>query len=323
MLRVMVAEKRSIWRSREGTAPRMTARSSSNVGSRIRSASSSTRKRVFLNDLWMLGSMRMSSARRPGVATTTWGRCTRSMACCRWSRPPTTTSASRVIPAPRALNWSQIWNASSRVGVSTRAYTPKGSRASFWRIGITKAAVFPEPVWAHPMTSRPARVAGIVFTWTCGGAGGGEFPAGPGWGPWRAAAQGFQGAGALASELGRRLTGVGFVIARVRSTLSSHSETPRPRNVAASSSATPATSVPSSLPEDPAAFPVSALAGSSFASSFRLSLPSACSPPSLPGSPPSRDGFTAFLPVPACRAEESGDYRLLDGNKQKIVLQSG
>ena len=51
--------------------------------------------------------------------------------------------------------------ASHLVGVSTSAKTPKGSAASFCRIGRAKAAVFPLPVWAVPSTSLPARMAGM------------------------------------------------------------------------------------------------------------------------------------------------------------------
>lgn len=52
------------------------------------------------------------------------------------------------------------------VGVSTRAKTPKGSLASFWRIGRAKAAVLPLPVCAVPSTSLPARMAGMHPFWT-------------------------------------------------------------------------------------------------------------------------------------------------------------
>jgi hypothetical protein len=52
-----------------------------------------------------------------------------------------------------------------RVGVRTTAHTPKGSLLIRWRIGRAKASVFPEPVWAIPMQSRPARMAGIQPAW--------------------------------------------------------------------------------------------------------------------------------------------------------------
>lgn len=58
---------------------------------------------------------------------------------------------------PRASNCSEIWKASSLVGVSTRANNRWGVSSSAWRIGKAKAPVFPEPVSASPMTSLPAR----------------------------------------------------------------------------------------------------------------------------------------------------------------------
>lgn len=42
---------------------------------------------------------------------------------------------------------------------------PYGSTDSFWRIGITKASVFPEPVLAAPMISRPSIAGGIQWYW--------------------------------------------------------------------------------------------------------------------------------------------------------------
>lgn len=47
------------------------------------------------------------------------------------------------------------WNP-NLVGVRTRANTPWGSSASFWRIGNANAAVFPLPVFAQPMQSLPS-----------------------------------------------------------------------------------------------------------------------------------------------------------------------
>ena len=35
----------------------------------------------------------------------------------------------------------------------------------FWRIGSTKAAVLPVPVWAQPTTSRPASTRGMACSW--------------------------------------------------------------------------------------------------------------------------------------------------------------
>lgn len=58
---------------------------------------------------------------------------------------------------PRASNCSEIWKASSLVGVSTRANNRWGVSSSACRIGKAKAPVFPEPVSASPMTSLPER----------------------------------------------------------------------------------------------------------------------------------------------------------------------
>lgn len=58
---------------------------------------------------------------------------------------------------PSASNCSEIWKASSLVGVRTRANNRWGTSSSAWRIGKAKAPVFPEPVSASPMMSLPAR----------------------------------------------------------------------------------------------------------------------------------------------------------------------
>jgi hypothetical protein len=42
-----------------------------------------------------------------------------------------------------------------RVGVRMSANIPYGSSDHFWRIGAAKAIVFPEPVLAPPIQSRP------------------------------------------------------------------------------------------------------------------------------------------------------------------------
>ena len=60
---------------------------------------------------------------------------------------------------------SAICAASSRVGVTTSArMAPRGlsSAASCCRMGSTKPAVLPVPVWAQASTSRPASAGGIT-----------------------------------------------------------------------------------------------------------------------------------------------------------------
>lgn len=46
------------------------------------------------------------------------------------------------------------------MGARTHAKRPLGSSHSFCRIGRAKAAVFPEPVEATPMMSRPWSASG-------------------------------------------------------------------------------------------------------------------------------------------------------------------
>ena len=89
------------------------------------------------------------------------GLATKSFACLSISMPPTTTVMRRCTAEPRARNCSASWNASSRVGVTTSAKTPKGCSASRCRIGRAKAAVFPLPVSSMPSTCRPSSTGGM------------------------------------------------------------------------------------------------------------------------------------------------------------------
>mmetsp|Transcript_79926 Transcript_79926/g.117086 ORF Transcript_79926/g.117086 Transcript_79926/m.117086 type:complete len:279 (+) Transcript_79926:754-1590(+) len=160
MLCVIVAEKRRVRRSC-GSAPRMTPRSLSNVASNNRSASSSTRNLHFLSAAETPCDDLIWSASRPGVAITTCGRLHSSVAWRIMSSPPTTTVRRSPMDEPSAANCSSIWNASSRVGVSTSAKIPKGSLARSCRIGRAKAAVLPLPVSADAITSLPFKTAGM------------------------------------------------------------------------------------------------------------------------------------------------------------------
>lgn len=81
------------------------------------------------------------------------------------SIPPMTTAQRIPIDEPSASNCSEIWNASSRVGARTQAKSPFGSSHSFCKMGSAKAAVFPEPVDAIPMISRPSRAWGRASDW--------------------------------------------------------------------------------------------------------------------------------------------------------------
>ena len=60
------------------------------------------------------------------------------------------------------LSSSATWMASSRVGARTSAWIWRLSVSIRSMIGMPKAAVLPVPVWAWPMTSRPASTRGMV-----------------------------------------------------------------------------------------------------------------------------------------------------------------
>ena len=82
------------------------------------------------------------------------------------SAPPTSVVAKtrRLRPSLAIVSW--IWMASSLVGARIK---PRGwlsvVPASRSIIGITKAAVLPVPVCAHPSTSRPASPGGMAWAW--------------------------------------------------------------------------------------------------------------------------------------------------------------
>lgn len=67
---------------------------------------------------------------------------------------------------PITLNWSEIWIASSLVGVRISAKIPYGSSANFCRIGRAKASVLPDPVCETPIQFFPSRILGIQCSWT-------------------------------------------------------------------------------------------------------------------------------------------------------------
>lgn len=51
----------------------------------------------------------------------------------------------------------------------TQAKKGCGLSQSFWIMGIAKAAVLPEPVWARPIISRPSSAQGMDSSWICVG----------------------------------------------------------------------------------------------------------------------------------------------------------
>lgn len=110
---VRVAVKRQVWREVEGgRAERQVSTSGSMLPgpeARRRSASSRTTMRVRLRPAMVsLPEVLMWSARRPGVAMTTWGRWERARAWVRISAPPVMRRGLRDWGAEMALNCSKI-----------------------------------------------------------------------------------------------------------------------------------------------------------------------------------------------------------------------
>lgn len=176
---VMVAENKYVVRS-VGMTLRIWSMSGPKSMSRRRSASSITYTTVGTGGVRDVGKKRTKnfkflrlnpfvfwrwSFRRPGVATMTWGRLARPTACCILSIPPTSTKHRAPMAEPRLSNCCAIWYASSRVGARTHANNPFGSSQSFCKIGSANAAVFPDPVSATPMISRPCNAWGSACCW--------------------------------------------------------------------------------------------------------------------------------------------------------------
>jgi hypothetical protein len=81
--------------------------------------------------------------------------------------PPTSRIVLRSVPRPNSLTTLSVCNASSREGdmIIPRAPTLAECALSFWIMGMTKAAVFPEPVLAIPTTSCPSSMSGTALRW--------------------------------------------------------------------------------------------------------------------------------------------------------------
>lgn len=118
---------------------------------------STYRLKPFVDSRW--------SNNLPGEATITCGFLPKAIACCMLSMPPTMRAHRSDIREPRASNACWIWTASSLVGASTRANRGCGFSRSDCRIGRANAAVFPEPVSAIPIMSRPESARGIACCW--------------------------------------------------------------------------------------------------------------------------------------------------------------
>mmetsp|Transcript_9815 Transcript_9815/g.42788 ORF Transcript_9815/g.42788 Transcript_9815/m.42788 type:complete len:257 (-) Transcript_9815:227-997(-) len=125
---------------------------------------SETRARLVLP--WWRWSMR-----RPGVATHTSTPFLRSMRCSLMFVPPTTIVVLNPFDDRLKIFASfSICCASSRVGAMTMAKGPSprlisGCWRQCWIIGMENAAVLPEPVSAHPRTSRPEQITGMACAW--------------------------------------------------------------------------------------------------------------------------------------------------------------
>ena len=107
----------------------------------------------------------MRSSTRPTVPTTIWPP-SRSCAC--WVRigaPPNTATGLIPLRAPYARSAWVTWMHSSRVGVSTSAWTSSSPGSTNSSIGRPKAAVLPVPVCAWPITSWPWSSSGIACSW--------------------------------------------------------------------------------------------------------------------------------------------------------------
>jgi hypothetical protein len=81
--------------------------------------------------------------------------------------PPTSKMVLRSVPRPKSLTTLRVCRASSRDGDIMIPLAPTLAECafSFWIIGMTKAAVFPDPVLAMPTTSCPSSMRGTALRW--------------------------------------------------------------------------------------------------------------------------------------------------------------
>lgn len=169
-LELMVAENKYVCRFSRGRTLRILSRIGPKSRSSNRSASSITKyfkprkENPLVFSRW--------SSNRPGVATTICGFLPNAMAWGTISIPPTITALRTEINDPNASKAFEIWYASSRVGARTRPKKDWGlsinaadhqrspSPSLYFsvlpcKIGSANAAVFPLPVSANPIKSRP------------------------------------------------------------------------------------------------------------------------------------------------------------------------
>ncbi len=90
----------------------------------------------------------------------------RSAVCCGPSATPPNTATE---PSPECFPYFSKLSAtcmqSSRVGVRMRTRVRRSPPNRRWMRGRVNAAVFPVPVCASPMTSRPLRINGMASAW--------------------------------------------------------------------------------------------------------------------------------------------------------------
>ena len=104
----------------------------------------------------------LRSMTRPTVPTTTWPPCLSWATWLRIGAPPNTATTWMPRFCPYARSAWVTWMQSSRVGVSTSAWTSSRSVSTYWSSGNPKAAVFPVPVWACPITTWPDNSSGMA-----------------------------------------------------------------------------------------------------------------------------------------------------------------
>lgn len=135
--------------------------------SSIRSASSSTKyEHLFM----LVVPLSRKSRRRPGVATAISTPRSRSRACGPLEAPPKRQVIFRPKAWQKSIETSCTCWANSRVGNRTRTDGPSprwrcGCLVIWTRAGSIKARVFPDPVLAIEMMSRPLMAIGHEIDW--------------------------------------------------------------------------------------------------------------------------------------------------------------
>ena len=156
----MVAERSAVCRPL-GVLPMMDSTSGANPRSSISSASSSTRNRTEPRS--SVPCRRWSNV-RPGVAMTICGLFLNAAYSGRRDRPPYKSMTRSCCEEAKASTTAATCTASSRVGTSTSAWIPRNDGSHRSISGTANASVFPDPVRACPIKSRPAMREGIAFS---------------------------------------------------------------------------------------------------------------------------------------------------------------